>query len=102
MRFLLCPAALALLALGLPAALSLGCQRYDPVQHAPLSAAERSAVRRLGRDRWVDVTTVRRGDGGVLIASTRQGNQHIDYRITILDDGSAKIERLPIVTFGSP
>lgn len=78
----------------------VGCHRPSPP--LALSTAEQQAVERLGRDRWLDVRSLQRSENGDLVAVTQQGNQRIDYLITIDDEGNATFERLPRVTFGQP
>lgn len=94
------PAMPLLAALMLAVLVLAGCQRLSPP--LALSPAEEQAVERLGRDRWLDVRSLQRTESGDLVAVTQQGNQRIDYLITIDDAGAASFERLPRVTFGQP
>lgn len=86
---------------GLLLLLFAGCARQQAAGSEGLTSAEQQAVQRLGRDRWLDVQGVRRNEAGELIAQTLQGDERIDYRIRIDDQGEARFERLPRVTFGS-
>lgn len=67
---------------------------------AALTEREQEAVERFERDRWTDVIEVYRTGTNTLRVRTRQGNETIDYWVTLSQEGEAEFVRLPIVTFG--
>ena len=81
----------------------VACDRSSstPSYGLSLSKREAQAVDRFKRDRWTDVIDVYRLGPNTLRVRTQQGNESIDYRVTLPAEGEAEFVRMPIVTFGS-
>lgn len=87
------PTVALFLALG---AFVTGCARNDP----PMSPEEEKAVGRLGRDPWTDIQRIERTSPGILMVTTRQGEDTVAYQLRLVIDDKGREEvisqRLPI------